>query len=92
MLDSDLNKDNRYERFRDEKDDLERTLLHYAAERNFLYVTKTLVKKCPGLLALKTQAQLKPDKKRALLPVEMALMAGNDDVASFMMRMMWHER
>lgn len=92
MLDSDLNQDNRYETFRDKEDELKRTLLHYAAEMNFLHVTKTLVKKCPGLLALKTKAQLKPEKKRALLPVEMALMAENDDVASFFMRMMWHER
>lgn len=92
LLDSDLNQDNRYETFRDDEDELKRTLLHYAAEMNFLHVAKTLLKKCPGLLALKTKAQLKPEKKRALLPVEMALMAENDDVASYLMKMMWHER
>lgn len=92
LLESELNKDNRYETFRDEEDKTNRTLLHYAAEANFLLVTKTLVKKCPGLLALKTKAQLRPEKKRALLPVELALMADNDDVAAYLIRVMWHER
>ena len=92
FLESELNKDNRYETFRDEEDKTNRTLLHYAAEVNFLLVTKTLVKKCPGLLALKTKAQLRPEKKRAFLPVELALMADNDDVAAYLIRMMWHER
>ena len=92
FLESELNKDNRYETFRDEEDKTNRTLLHYAAEVNFLLVTKTLVKKCPGLLALKTKAQLRPEKKRALLPVELALMADNDDEAAYLIRMMWHER
>lgn len=92
LLDSELNADNRYETFRDEEEKTKKTLLHYAAELGFLYVTKTIVKKCPGLVALKTKAQLQPEKKRGLLPVELALIAENDDVAAYLIRMMWHER
>ena len=92
LLKSELNADNRYETFRDDEDNTKKTLMHYAAELDFLHVTKTLVKKCPGLLALKTKAQLKPEKKRGLLPVELALTMENDDVASYLIRMMWHER
>ena len=92
LLEGELNQDNRYETFRDEKDKMKKTLLHYAAELDFLQVTKTLVKKCPGLVALKTKAQLQPEKKRGLLPVELALIAENDDVAAYLIRMMWHER
>ena len=92
LLKSELNEDNRYETFRDEDDKTKKTLMHYAAELGFLHVTKTLAKKCPGLLALKTKAQLKPEKKRGLLPVEFALTMENDDVAAYLIRMMWHER
>ena len=92
LLKSELNADNRYETFRDDEDKTKKTLMHYAAELDFLYVTKTLVKKCPGLLALKTKAQIKPEKKRGLLPVELALIMENDDVAAYLIRMMWHER
>ena len=66
--------------------------MHYAAELGFLQVTKTLVKKCPLLLALKTKDQQKPVEKRAMLPVELAIAAENDDVAAFLIRVMWHER
>ena len=92
LLESELNSGNRYETFRDGEDKSGKTLLHYATQLGFLHVTKTLVKKCPGLLALKTKAQLKPEKKRGLLPVELALVAENDDVAAYLIRMMWHER
>ena len=91
LLKSELNADNRYETFRDGEDKTKKTLMHYVAELGFLHVTKTLVKKCPGLLDLKTKAQLKPEK-RALLPVELALTMENDDVAAYLIRMMWHER
>ena len=66
--------------------------MHYAAELGFLLVTKTLVKKCPLLLGLKTKDQRKPVEKRAMLPVELAIAAENDDVAAFLIRVMWHER
>ena len=92
LLKSELNADNRYETFRDEEDKTEKTLMHYAAELDFLHVTETLVKKCPRLLVLKTKVQLKPEKKRGLLPVELALTMENDDVAAYLIRTMWHER
>ena len=92
LLKSELSEDNRYETFRDEDDKTKKTLMHYAAELGFVDVTKTLVKKCPGLLAIRTKAQLKPHKKRGLLPVELALTMENDDVAAYLIRMMWHER
>ena len=91
LLKSELNADNRYEKFRDEEDKTKKTLMHYAAELNFPHVTVTLAKKCPHLLALKTKAQLKPEK-RGLLPVELALTMENDDVAAYLIRMMRHER
>lgn len=83
LLESEVNSNNKYETFRDIEDKTKKTLMHYAAELGFLHVTKTLVKKCPGLLALKTKAQLKPKKKRGLLPVELALIAENDEVAAY---------
>jgi len=92
LLESELNADNRYDTFRDEEDMTKKTLMHYAAELDFLNVTKTLVKKCPDLLALETVAQLEPEKKHSLLPVELALTMENDDVAAYLIRMMWHER
>ena len=92
LLESELNSDSRYEMFRDKEDKTKKTLLHYAAELGFLHVTKTLVEKCPGLVALMTEDQLEPERKRAMLPVELALVAENDDVAAYLIRMMWHER
>ena len=92
LLKSELNADNRYETFRDEEDKTKKTLLHYAAELDFPQVTKTLVKKCPGLLAIQTEPQLKPENKRGLLPVELALTLENDDVAAYLIRTMWHDK
>lgn len=66
--------------------------MHYAAELGFLYVAKTLVRKCPKLLAVKTEDQRKLVKKRAMLPVESAIVAEKDDVSSFLIRVMWPER
>lgn len=64
--------------------------MHYAAELGFLHVTQTLVEKCPGLLALKTREPYK--KKQGLLPVELALVTQNDDVAAYLIRKMSHDR
>lgn len=89
MLESELNSSNEYQTFRDEEDKTRRTLLHYAAELGYLYVTKTLAKKCPGLLILKTE---QTKEKRSMLPVELALEAENDEVAAYLVRVMWHER
>lgn len=87
-----MNKDNRYETFRDQSEEDEKTLLHYAAEQNFYHVARTLIRFCPGLLALKTESVLTPVKKRALLPVEVALNENNDEAAAVMLRHMSHER
>ena len=76
--------------FRDKETKTKKTLIHYAAELGFLHVTKTLVKKCPGLLALKTKEPYK--NKKGLLPVELALVTQNDDVAAYLIRIMSHER
>ena len=75
-----------------DKSEKEKNLLHFAAELNFVSVSRSLVRKCPGLLGLKTKAQLKPEKKRALLPVDVAIMNENDDTAAFLIRQMAHER
>ncbi|CAH3156923.1 unnamed protein product, partial [Pocillopora meandrina] len=89
LLESELNFGNRYDTFRDVNDKAKTTLLHYAAELGFLQVTKTLVKRCPSLLSMKTK---RPRSTRAMFPVEMALLAEKDEVAAFLVRMMWHER
>ena len=45
--------------------------MHYAAE-----LAKTLVKKCPLLLGLRTAEQVEPEKIRRLLPAELAVVEG----------------
>ena len=65
-------------------------MLHYSAELGFLQVAKTLVKKYPGLLTVKTIA---PKKKPGILPVEVALINENDEALAYLIRMiMRHER
>jgi len=91
LLKSELNADNRYETFTDNEDKTKKTLMHYAAELDFLHVTKTLVKKYPALLEMTTKPQLKPKKKRGLLPAELALTMENDEVAAYLIRMMCPE-
>lgn len=92
LLESELNLHKRYEKFRDTGDKAKKTLLHHAAEHGFLHVTKTLIRKCPPLLSMTTEDQRKPVKKRAMLPVELAMVAENDDVAAYLVRVMWHGR
>lgn len=92
LLESELNSENRYEEFRDEDDETKKTLMHYAAELGFLHVTKTLARKCPLMLTMMTEDQLKPVEKRAMLPVELAIEAEKDDVAAFLIRVMEHQR
>lgn len=76
--------------FRDRGHKSRKTLMHYAAELGFLHVTQTLVEKCPGLFALKTREPYKT--KQGLLPVELALVTQNDDVAAYLIRKMSHDR
>lgn len=89
MLESELNANNKYQTFRDEKDKARKTLLHYASELGFLQVSKTFVEKFPVLLTMQTEVVR---KKRTMLPVELALVSGNDEVAAYLIRMMWHDR
>lgn len=89
-MESDLNLDDHYEVLRDEKDIAKKTLLHYAAELGFLHVTKTLVKRYPLLLSMKTVEPIKT--KRGLLPLDLALVAENDNVAAYLVQMMHLER
>lgn len=92
LLESELNSGNRYRVFQDEYDKTRKTLMHYAAELGFLHVTKTLVRKCPQMITMATENQRKPVKKRAMLPVELAIKGEKDDVAAFLIRVMSHER
>ncbi|PFX12860.1 hypothetical protein AWC38_SpisGene23112 [Stylophora pistillata] len=89
LLRGELNLGNRYETFRDVNDKTKKTLLHYAAELGFLKVAKTLVKKCPLLLSVETK---RPKTTKPMFPVEMALLAEKDEVAAYLIRMMWNER
>ena len=59
-------------------------MLHYSTEPGFLQVAKTLVKRYPGQLTVKTIA---PRKKRGLLPVEVALINENDEALAYLIRM-----
>ena len=59
-------------------------MLHYSTEPGFLQVAKTLVKRYPGQLTVKTIA---PRKKRGLLPVEVALINENDEALAYLNRM-----
>ena len=52
--------------------------MHYATELGFLHVTKTLVRKHPQLMTMTTEDQLEPVKKRAMLPVELAMEGEKD--------------
>ena len=78
--------------FQDDCDNTGYTLLHYAAELGFLQVTKTLVRKYPQLMTMTTKDQLEPVKKRAMLPVELAIEAEKDHVAAFLIRVISNER
>ena len=65
-------------------------MLHLAAERNFVHVARSLVEQCRGLLYLYTDHE-EQDDKRPYLPVEMALMEFNDEVASYLITLMDNE-
>lgn len=61
------------------------TLLHLAAEQNFLHVTKSMVERYPGLMYLWTYEQ---DDKPSYLPVEVALKKYKDDTAAYLISQM----
>lgn len=64
------------------------TLLHLAAEKNFLGVVKLVLRYSPKLLYRKTE---KYDDERPYLPVETAILSYKDDVAAYLINQMKHE-
>lgn len=86
MLEKDT--DEEYKYFRVEGNPSRPTLLHLAAERNFLHVTKLLVEKYPTLVYLETEVG---DYERGYLPVEKALMCYKDETAAYLISQMKHD-
>ena len=82
-----LDKDNdeEYKYFRVDEDFARPTLLHLAAEQNFLHVTKLLVEKYPSLVYLETEEVA---GERPYLPVEKALMSHKDETAAYLISQM----
>lgn len=84
----DKDSDEEYKYFRVEEDPARPTLLHLAAEQNFLHVAKLLVKKYPSLVYLETE---EVDDDRPFLPVEKALMSHRDETAAYLISQMKHD-
>ena len=82
--------DEEYKYYYDEDDPACPTLLHFAAERNFLRVVKLLVEKYPSLLYIKTETVL--GGKNEQLPVEKALISYNDETAAYLISQMKPDR
>ncbi|KAL9951799.1 hypothetical protein ACROYT_G044528 [Oculina patagonica] len=87
MLEKDT--DEEYKYFRVEENPARPTLLHLAAEQNFLHVTKLLVEKYPTLVYLETEVV--GDYERGYLPVEKALMSYKDETAAYLISQMKHD-
>ena len=85
-----LDKDNdeEYKYFRVDEDFARPTLLHLAAEQNFLHVTKLLVEKYPSLVYLETEEVA---GERPYLPAEKALMSHKDETAAYLISQMKHD-
>ena len=75
--------DEEYKYFRVEEDPARPTLLHLAAERNFLHVAKLLTETYPSLLYLETE---EVSGERAYLPVEKALLSYQDETAAYLIK------
>ena len=86
ILDKDNDKEYKY--FRVDEDFARPTLLHLAAEQNFLHVTKLLVEKYPSLVYLETEEVA---GERPYLPVEKALMSHKDETAAYLISQMKHD-
>lgn len=80
--------DENYKCFRDEDDPARPTLLHLAAEQNFVHVSKSLVEKYPSLVYLETE---RVGDERGYFPVEKALLKYKDDTAAFLISQMKHD-
>lgn len=74
------------ERFRYKEDSRKPTLLHLAAEQNFLHVSKCLVDHYPGLITLRTS-----EGKNSAYPVELALGEYNDETAAYLISEMKYD-
>ena len=84
----DKDSDEEYKYFRVDEDFARPTLLHLAAEQNFLHVTKLLVEKYPSLVYLETEEVA---GERPYLPVEKALMSHKDETAAYLISQMKHD-
>ena len=74
-----------YKYYRIEEEPARPTLLHLAAERNFVHITKLLVEKYPSLVYVGTE---KVEGERGYFPVEKALVSYNDETAAFLLSRM----
>lgn len=86
--------DEEYKYYRVEKDEEDKedpahpTLLHLAAEQNFVHVAKLLAEKYPALVYLETE---QTENERRYLPVEKALMSYKDETAAYLVSQMKHD-
>ena len=85
-MEGDRDKDYKY--FRVEEDPARPTLLHLAAEQNFIHVSKLLVEYYPSLVYLETEPV---GDERGYLPVEKALMSFKDETAAYLISHMKHD-
>ena len=89
ILERDTKEDYKYFRVASEDDPTRPTLLHLAAEQNFLHVSKALVEHYPGLMYTYNKKQ---EEKPSCLPVELALKKYKDDTAAYLISQMRHDR
>ena len=89
ILERDAKEDFKYFRVPSKDDPTRPTLLHAAAEQNFLHVTMSLVEHYPRLMYLWTYKQ---DDNPCYLPVELALKKYKDDTAAYLISQMRHDR
>ena len=81
--------DEEYRYYRVEEDPARPTLLHLAVERNFLCITKLLVRKYPLLVYVETE---RVGFERNCLPVEKGLMSYSDETAAYLISQMKPDR
>ncbi|KAK2556750.1 Transient receptor potential cation channel subfamily V member 4, partial [Acropora cervicornis] len=89
ILERDTKEDYKYFRVASKDDPTRPTLLHLAAEQNFLHVSKALVEHYPGLMYIYSKEQ---EEKPSYLPVELALKKYKDDTAAYLISQMRHDR
>ena len=85
----DKDEDEEYKYFKDKDDPAQKTLLHICAELNFVSVAKTVLRHYPGTLYITTRPH---DEHRRYLPVELAIIKRNDDVAAFLVKQIKYKR